>query len=142
MADRISQVLAMLDGMPPDAQAKLIDEIGARDPRLARRIRERHFGFDDLRHADPRGMQALVAELDRRIVLLALRGADDAVLAAVVHAHSTAAGQRLLADLDALGPQRRSDVETARAAVVRAALALRRAGTLRVDRPGVADPMV
>lgn len=142
MADRISQMIAMLDGMAPDAQAKLIEQIAARDPRLARRIRERHFGFDDLRHADARGMQALVAELDRRILLLALRGADDALVAVVVHAHSAAAGQRLLDDLDALGPQRRSDVEAARGAVVRAALALRRAGTLRVDRLGVTDPWV
>ncbi len=129
MPDRITQLITMLDGMTPSQQDALIARLKQRDPQLARRIAERHFGFDDLARADDGGMRALIAAVDRRVALLALRGADD-VLARFVANLSLRAGQRLVEDVAALGPQRRSDVELARRAVVRAAIALRDAGRL------------
>lgn len=130
MPDRISQLITMLDGMTPSQQDALIARLKQRDPQLARRIAERHFGFDDLARADDRGMRALIADVDRRVALLALRGADDEVLARFVANLSMRAGQQLVEDVAALGPQRRSDVELARRTVVRAAIALRDAGRL------------
>lgn len=133
MPDRISQIIKMLDGMTPDKQEALLAGLKQRDPQLAKRIAERHFGFDDLSRVDDGGMRALIAEVDRRVALLALRGADDAVLRRFVQNLSLNAGRQLVEDIEALGPQRRSDVELARRAVVRAAIALRDAGRLTLD---------
>lgn len=134
MPDRISHIIQMLDGLPPAKQQALIARLTARDPALARRLAERHFGFDDLQYADDRGMRALIADIDRRVVLFALRGVDDAVLQRFVQNLSMKAGQQLVEDIDAIGPQRRSDVEMARRTVVRAAIALRDAGKLSIER--------
>ena len=133
MPDRISQLVKMLDGMTPRQQKALIDQLRRRDPRLAKRLAERHFGFDDLVRADDRGMRALIAAVDRRVALLALRGAEDVVVRRFVQNLSMTAGQQLVDDIEALGPQRRSDVEMARRTVVRAAIALRDAGKLNLD---------
>lgn len=142
MVDRITQLIRMLDGMGEAQQKTLLAGLARRDPALARRLRERQFAFDDLQHADDRGLQALIAKVDRRLALLALRGVDDAVLQAFVRNLSATAGRQLVEDVEAQGPKRRSDIEIARQAVVREALALRRQGKLTVQRPGVDDKLV
>lgn len=133
MPDRISQIVKMLDGMAPAQQTALLAQLRQRDPGLAKRLAERHFGFEDLARADDRSMRTLIAKIDRRVGLLALRGADDAVLQRFVQNLSLKAGQQLVEDIDALGPQRRSDVEMARRTVVRAAIALRDEGRFALE---------
>lgn len=133
MPDRISQIIKMLDGMTPTQQDALLAQLRQRDPQLARRIADRHFGFDALARVDDRGMRALIATVDRRVALLALRGADDGVLERFVRNLSATAGRQLVEDIEALGPQRRGDVEMARRTVARAAVRLRDEGRLSLD---------
>jgi flagellar motor switch protein FliG len=142
MLKRISQLARMLDGLPPDKAKALMKTLEERDPELAKKLAEGQFTFEDLRYADDRGMRALLQKVDRSRVRLALRGADDIVHQRFIDNLSKNAAAQLIDDIENTQPQRRSDVEAARADIMRQALQLKKDGALILQRPGSREEYV
>ena len=69
------------------------------------------FVFDNLADVDDRGIQALLREVSSDVLVLALKGSDEAIREKVFKNMSKRAAELLRDDLEAKGPVRVSEVE-------------------------------
>lgn len=126
---------ARLISMAPD-QARLLAALRDLDPEMTESIAENLFVFDDLLKIDPRGMQALVREVETEQLTLALKGAGEPLRAHVFAAMSARAAAGMQDDLADLGPTKLAEVRVAQAGIAAVVRRLADAGTLMM--PGSA----
>jgi len=90
-----------------------------KDPILAEEIRQHMFTFTDIAKIDDRGIQQILREIPNDKLILALKSAPEELRERIFRSMSERASQLLREDLEALGPQRVSDVESAQRDIVR-----------------------
>ncbi|WP_253479192.1 flagellar motor switch protein FliG [Natronocella acetinitrilica] len=96
----------------------LMEQVTEMDADLSQKIQDLMFTFNDLVELDDRGIQALLREVSSELLVLALKGADDALKDKMFKNLSRRASEMLQDDLDARGPVRVSDVEQAQKEVL------------------------
>ncbi len=126
----------ILNILEKDVETKVIEELDERDPPLSQEIQDSMFVFDNLLDADDRGIQALVREVTSEVLIMALKGADDAIQEKIFSNMSKRAAELLRDDLDAKGPVRITDVEDAQKQIVAAARQLVDDGKLMIGSGG------
>jgi flagellar motor switch protein FliG len=107
--------------MDRGSESTLIEAIADTDPDIAQSIRERMFVFEDLLEVDDRGIQQLLRNVDNQTLVLALKGADDALLHKFMSNVSKRVASSLREDLDSMGPVRLSEVEGAQQKIANSA---------------------
>ncbi len=133
----VEAAAATLKSFPPEMRETLLQAISSRDEELGEQLLRSMFSFDTMATADDRGVQALLRDIDRKDLTLALKGAPEAVHDKFLRNMSKRAADYLLEDLDMLGATRLEDVEEAQRRIMAQALALEAAGTLMfVDDAG------
>lgn len=105
-----ANILNFMDGGQDQV---ILKQIGSIDSPLGTRIQDLMFVFDDLVDLDDREMQLVLREVSGERLGLALRGADNKVKDKITRNMSSRAAEILLEDMEARGPVRLSDVETA-----------------------------
>lgn len=103
----------ILNFMDSGQDQNLLAAIREVDEPLGARIQELMFVFDDLVELDDRDMQAVLREVPGERLGIALRGAEPQVREKMTRNMSQRAAEILLEDMEARGPVRLSDVETA-----------------------------
>jgi flagellar motor switch protein FliG len=134
-ARAVARILNTLDFA---SREEVLDSIEMEDPDLASEIRSLMFVFEDLAGLDARSLGELARAVDPARLALALRGLDASVVDAFCKSMSQRQAAMLKDDVEALGPQRASDVEGARQEVLRVARRLEAEGRLAL-RPGPGD---
>ena len=71
------------------------------------------FVFDNLKEVDDRGIQGLLREVSSDLLILALKGADEELQEKIFGNMSKRAAELLRDDLEAKGPVKLTDVESA-----------------------------
>jgi len=137
--DRTAQVLGRL-GRP--LQEPLLSCIAKHDRDLSETIRRRMVVFDDLSTLDNRSIQALLKNIDRSSLLVALRGADPTLRDMFLSNMSSRAASDLREELEIMGPVPRSEVNTAQEEIVQVALGMQEEGIIRFSTGGAEDEMV
>jgi flagellar motor switch protein FliG len=102
-------------------ESSLLDAIEQDDPEIAQTIRERMFVFEDLMGLDDRSIQLLLRNIDNQTLVLALKGADDAMLHKFLSNVSKRVASSLREDLESMGPVRLSEVEGAQQKIANSA---------------------
>jgi flagellar motor switch protein FliG len=100
------------------AEAKISEVISEHDPELAGRIQDLMFTFDNLADVDDRGIQTLLREVSSDNLVLALKGAEEAIKSKIFKNMSQRAGDMLREDLETRGPVKLSDVESAQKEII------------------------
>lgn len=108
--DTAANILNFIDSA---VEASIMEQIAEANPDLGQKIQDKMFVFDDLVDIDDRGIQTLLREVSTDSLLLALRGAEDALKEKVFNNMSRRAAEMLRDDLAAAPPARLSDVEGA-----------------------------
>ena len=103
-----------------------------RNKESAERIRGLMFTFDDLGQLDPASAQTLLRKVDKPQLILALKGANEALRDFFFSNMSERGGRLLREELSELGPVRLRDVDEAQAAVVVKAKDLAAAGEIMI----------
>ncbi len=98
----------------------------------AERIRGLMFTFDDLGQLDPASAQTLLRKVDKPQLILALKGANEALRDFFFSNMSERGGRLLREELAEMGPVRMRDVDEAQAAVVMQAKDLATAGEILI----------
>ncbi len=111
-------------------ETTIMEQIAEANPDLSQRIQDKMFVFDDLVDIDDRGIQTLLREVSTDALLLALRGADDALKEKVFSNMSRRAAEMLRDDLEAAPPARLSDVESAQKDILAIARRLAESGEI------------
>jgi flagellar motor switch protein FliG len=117
-------------------EGPLMEIIAKTDEALASKIQDLIFVFDNLISLDDRSMQELLRNVQSDRLLLALKGADEALKTKIFKNMSQRAAEMLKDDLEAKGPVRLSEVEAAQKEVLGAARKLAEAGTISLGGKG------
>ena len=107
---RAADIMNFLDS---SVEGQLMDSIREIDDTLSVQIEDLMFVFNNLSDVDDRGIQALLREVSSDVLVLALKGSDENVKEKIFKNMSKRASELLRDDLEAKGPVRVSDVETA-----------------------------
>ena len=114
----------------------ILKQIGDIDNPLGTRIQDLMFVFDDLVELDDREMQLVLREVSGERLGLALRGADNKVKDKITRNMSARAAEILLEDMEARGPVRLSDVETAQREILAIVKRMADEGTITLGGGG------
>ncbi|MCA1598804.1 MAG: flagellar motor switch protein FliG [Chloroflexi bacterium] len=116
------------------AEHAILEDLGERDPDLATDIKQRMFVFENLTLLDNRSLQRVLREVSSQDLVLALRGAPEALRAHVFTNLSQRAAATLREDLETSPPVRLRLIEEAQQQVVAVARRLEEADEIVIVR--------
>ncbi|MBE9533109.1 MAG: flagellar motor switch protein FliG, partial [Proteobacteria bacterium] len=131
-----ADILNFVDGT---VQASIMEGIKDTEPDLGQNIEDLMFVFDNLIDVDDRGFQTLMREISTDDLQLALKGADEGLKEKFFGNMSQRAAEMMRDDLEASGPVKVSDVETAQKTILTAARKLSDAGEIMLGGGGGDD---
>ncbi|GAB3846544.1 flagellar motor switch protein FliG [Nesterenkonia populi] len=123
-------------------EKELLEQLADRDEQLAEEVRARMLTFADLVRFDRRDVQQIMRGIDPSVLALALKGAPEQVEKVIRENVSERTKEILDAEMDTLGAVRMSQVEEARADIVRQIRELENEGIITVQRLEEEDALV
>jgi flagellar motor switch protein FliG len=126
----------IINNLEPSVEGVIMEQITQTDEALGSRIQDLIFVFDNLLEIDDRSMQELLRQVASDKLLLAMKGADDAMKEKIFKNMSQRAAEMLKDDLEAKGPVKISEVEGAQKEILQAARKLAEAGTITLASKG------
>ena len=129
----------IMNYLDTNIEGQLMDAIREQDEEMSQQISDLMFVFDNLADVDDRAMQAILREVQQDALLKAIKGASEGLRDKITKNMSKRAAEMLLDDLEAMGPVRVSDVETAQKEVLAVARRLADAGEIVLGGGGGDD---
>ncbi len=102
----------MLNHLGSAQETAAIEAVRIHDTELADKLLDEMFIFENLLDLDDRGVQSLLREVQSESLIVALKGASEALREKIFKNMSQRAAEMLRDDLDAKGPVRISEVES------------------------------
>jgi len=134
----VAEILNRMDGtMSEEILGSLSDE----QP-LVDAIRHFMFTFDDLLLIDAMAMKEVVAKVDRKLLVVALKGTSDQLKNQFLQCMSMRGAEMLREDMDAAGPVRIRDVEGAQQQILEVVRQLESEGVLSLKGGGGSEYVV
>ena len=126
----------IMNYLDTNIEGQLMDAIREQDEELSQQIQDLMFVFDNLVDVDDRGIQAILREVQQDSLLKAIKGADEELKNKITNNMSKRAAEMLTDDLEAMGPVRISEVETAQKEILSVARRLADAGEIMLGGGG------
>jgi flagellar motor switch protein FliG len=126
----------ILNFVDRSVEAAITEKITEADSLLADQIQDLMFTFENLSNLDDRAVQALLREVSTDILVLALKGTDEALQDKIFANMSSRAAEMLRDDLEAKGPVKVSEVEAAQKEILSIARRLADDGTISLGGGG------
>lgn len=126
-----SNILNFLD---PSQEVSVIEHIKKVDEQLGTKIQDLMFVFADLIDLDDRSIQEVLRAVPGERLLLALKGADEALKEKIFKNMSQRAAEMLKDDLETRGPVRLSEVESAQKEILALVRKLAESGTISLGK--------
>jgi flagellar motor switch protein FliG len=126
----------IMNNLESSIEAELMDMIKEQDEDLGVTIQDLMFVFDNLKGVDDRGIQALLREVSSEVLILALKGSDEELKEKIFGNMSKRAAELLRDDLEAKGPVKLSEVETAQKEILLIARRMADAGEIMLGGSG------
>ncbi len=126
----------ILNFMDSGIEGEIMDSIKEVDADLGQNIQDLMFVFDNLLEVDDRDIQTILREISSESLVLALKGAEDALQEKIFKNMSKRAAEMLRDDLEAKGPVKLSDVEGAQKEILSVARRLADAGDISLGGGG------
>ncbi|MYM53695.1 flagellar motor switch protein FliG [Thalassovita mangrovi] len=119
-----------------DMEQRILKTINKDNKDLVVALQDNMFVFDNLIKSSDRALQTLLREVDNQTLVIALRGADDALQEKLLSCMSSRAAANIVDEMDALGPVRLTEVQTAQKEVIAVARRLSDDGTIMLAGRG------
>lgn len=129
----------MLNFMDSTIEAALIESIKDVDAELGQQIQDLMFVFDNLMDVDDKGIQSLLREVSNDVLIIALKGSDAGIRDKFFNNMSKRAAEMMREDLEAKGPVRLSDVESAQKEILTVARKLADSGDIVLGGKGAEE---
>ncbi len=137
--EAVAEVMNSLDNTTENNVFAALEEI---DAELVEKIRQKMFVFEDIINIDNRGIQAILKEITNEDLSLALKTASEPMKDKMLSNMSSRASEMLVDDMEAMGPVKLSDVESAQQNIVRVVRKLESAGKIVIGGKGGEDVLV
>jgi flagellar motor switch protein FliG len=129
----------IMNYLDTNVEGQLMDAIREQDEEMSQQIQDLMFVFDNLIDVDDRGIQTILREVQQESLLKAIKGVDESLKNKITSNMSKRAAEMLMDDLEALGPIRVSEVETAQKEILSIARRLADAGEIMLGGGGGDD---
>ena len=106
----VQAVADILNRTESPTSKMVLETIEQSDPNMALSIRNLMFTFEDLISVPETSLREWLAQIDKRTLAMALKGADGDLRSHIMQALSSRASEMLNEDIEALGPVRTRDV--------------------------------
>jgi len=126
----------IVNNLDSSVGGELMDSIREIDEDMGNQIADLMFVFENLRDVDDRGIQSLLREVSSDVLILALKGADEALQEKIFNNMSKRAAELLRDDLEAKGPVKVSEVESAQKEILTVARRMADAGEIALGGSG------
>ncbi len=131
----VDTLVSILNYMSGDQEKSLMDYFEKNLPDVARDIRDKIYTFDHVLNLDNREMRILIDEIDDDTTIArALKGAGDAIRIKFFRNMSRNRATDILAEMDAMGPIRVSEIQGARDMIVGVMKNLNDAGVITIKK--------
>ena len=111
-------------------EQRIMKDISRNDRELMQAITESMFVFDNLIMSDERSFQTLLRSVDNELLVLALKGADEPLREKLFSCMSKRAAANIVDEMEALGPVRLTEVQTAQKEIINVARRMSDEGTI------------
>jgi flagellar motor switch protein FliG len=134
----VKNVANIFNTMDRATEEALMTKLGKANGRVAERIQELMFVFEDLKKIPNKDFQLLLREVATDKLALALKGAEQALTDKVTKNMSTRAAEIFLDDMSNMGPVKVSDVEAAQKEILAITKKLADAGQIILSEDNAA----
>lgn len=119
-----------------DMEQRIMKDIKKNDKELMTNLQDNMFVFENLGASDSRSLQTLLREIDPDQLTLALKGADDGLRDILFGCMSTRAAANIQDEMEAMGPVRLTEVQTAQKEIIAVARRMSDEGTITLAGRG------
>jgi flagellar motor switch protein FliG len=141
-AGGVQSLASVMGFVDRETERNILDGLAKRDPAVADEVKNLLFVFEDIISLDDRAIQRVLKEVDGKDLALALKTANDELMARIFKNMSTRAGTTLREDIDVLGPVRVREVGKAQQNIVDVIRTLEENGQIVIARGGKEDRIV
>lgn len=138
----VAATVELLNRLEPAVAEELLGLLNQRDTALADAIRRRMFVFEDFLSLGTDALRALLGKVDRKQLTVALKGTSESLKKHFTQGMSQRGAEMLREDMEALGPVRIRDVETAQQEIITLARQLEAEGVISLRRSGSEEYVV
>lgn len=114
----VRAVAEMFNRLDSDTSKEILSQIEAQDNTLVETIRHLMFVFDDLLLLDQNAIKEILARVDRKIPMVALKGTSEQLKQHFLQCMSERGAEMMLEDMDAMGPVKIKEVEAAQQEII------------------------
>jgi len=114
----VRAVAEMFNRLDSVTSKEILEDIEVKDLNLFETIRQLMFVFEDLLLVDQSGLKEVLSRTDRKILTAALKGTSDQLRNHIFASMSQRGAEMLKEDIDALGPVKIRDVESAQQQII------------------------
>ena len=126
-------VAELLNGFDAQTADSILGKMGEKDEETTSEIRDMMFVFEDLLRVDATGLKEIVKQADRRTLTLALKGTSEELRENIFKSMSKRGAEMIKEDMEALGPTRIKEVESAQKDLIALARNLEQEGALSLS---------
>jgi flagellar motor switch protein FliG len=130
----VQPLVEIINRADVNTERALLEALDERDPELAEEVRSRMLTFADIVRLENRDVQLVLRGIDSAVLAVAMKGSTELVTDSIRRNLSERNRDLLADEVAALGPVRVSQVEEARATIVRSIRDLAAQGTITVQR--------
>ena len=130
---KIADIMNFLDST---IESRVMETVKEQDEDLGQEIQDLMFVFDNLIEVDDRGVQAILREISTDVLVLAMKGSDDEIKEKIFKNMSKRAAELMRDDLEAMGPVKLSEVETAQKEILNVARRMADSGEIVLGNSG------
>ena len=141
-AGGVQSLASVMGFVDRETEKNILDGLAKRDPAIAEEVKNLLFVFEDIINLDDRAIQRVLKEVDGKDLALALKTANDELLARIYKNMSTRAAATLKDDIEVLGPVRVREVGKAQQNIVDVIRTLEENGQIIIARGGKDDRIV
>lgn len=114
----VRAVAEMFNRLDSATSKEILDKIEYDDANLVETIRHLMFVFEDLLLIDQNGIKECLGRVDRKVLTIALKGTSDQLKSHFLQCMSQRGAEMLREDMDALGPVKIKEVESAQQQII------------------------
>jgi flagellar motor switch protein FliG len=129
-------IAELMNRLDPVTAREILDTIEREEPKLAISIRDLMFTFDNFLEVPEQEMRELMSSLDKKVLMIALKGASEDVRSHFYRTMSTRAVDMMKEDSEVMGPVRSKEVAKAQAEIVSIARKLESEGKIVLKSDG------
>jgi flagellar motor switch protein FliG len=134
-----AEILNFLGGA---VETSVVESIRQHDADLAQKVLDQMFTFENVNDLDDKAIQTMLREVQSESLIVALKGADQALRERIFKNMSTRAAETMREDLESKGPVRLSEVEAEQREILKIVRRLADEGQIQLGGGGGDDEFV